>query len=71
MTISLYKDITHIKSISYDDTSWCGETIGIEFHFKDAEHAALHGVFTDRAVLCPKCVDIIKKYLDRVRAIND
>lgn len=34
----------HIKAICEDNKAWCGETLSdINFHFKDAEHAAMNG----------------------------
>lgn len=50
--------VSHIKSI-HDETSWCGETLGAEFHFKSVEQAVLNGIHESKHIACEKCTGLI------------
>jgi hypothetical protein len=59
--------MNHIKTTNDDNQSWCGKTIGLEFHFKDAEQAALNGIHGSKTA-CPHCIDRIIECLNKNRS---
>lgn len=62
--------MNHVKTNAEDNRSWCGESLGAEFYFKDAEHAALNGVYQGQQKICPKCAKNIIKALASNLAID-
>jgi hypothetical protein len=57
--------MNHIKSTN-DDNSWCGKSLGIDFHFKDAEQAALNGLHGSKSM----CIECIEKVIECLRKNN-
>lgn len=51
--------IAHIKRTSDDNKSWCNKELGTDFHFKDAELAAIAGINPTETKACSKCIDTI------------
>jgi hypothetical protein len=63
--------MNHIKIADQESHSWCDEIIGVEFHFKDIEQAALNGIYGTKTV-CGKCLERIIQCLDKnKRAYGD
>lgn len=58
--------MNHIKNTNDDNRSWCGKPLTLEFHFKDAEQAALNGIHGSKTI-CPECVDYVIECLKRNR----
>lgn len=56
----------HVGKSSEQDQSWCGVRI-TDMYFKNAEFAALSGLFESKSTLCPQCVDAIIECLQRNR----
>lgn len=61
--------MNHIKSANDDNHSWCGKPLGIEFHFKDAEQAALNGLHGSKSI-CVECIDKVIECLTKNNPIN-
>lgn len=65
--------MTHIKNTMEENTSWCGEILGVSFlnfYFKDVEHAIYngkHGVLP----MCKSCIAAIVICLQNERKINE
>lgn len=60
--------MSHIKLTSDEARSWCGVPLSGEYyHFKDAEAAALHGLYPGDTELCPDCVQKIIECLEKKR----
>lgn len=62
--------MSHIKTELEENRSWCGEQLGTDFYFKNAELAALSGASpTDEKnhSICTKCIDTIVRCLDNGR----
>ena len=56
--------MSHIKSATDDDVSWCGEPLGtIEPYFRSLDQAAMNGMFPSNRKTCRECVDISVKSL--------
>ena len=53
----------HIKNTCEQDKSWCGELLGVEFHFKDIEKAAINGLMGGELKICSFCVCKVMHYL--------
>jgi hypothetical protein len=58
--------MSHIRTDTDESKSWCGETLGMEFFFKNAEMAAINGMHESKPV-CNKCIDIIIHCLEKGR----
>lgn len=60
----------HIKNNYTENDSWCGESLGNEFYFKDLEHLVLTGSLDDankpEVFVCVHCINKIIKYLNSV-----
>jgi hypothetical protein len=67
----LNPQITHVKLTSANNTAWCGEVLGVEKYFGDAEQAALNGLYDVKKIICEKCVKLISFYLHEGMFIND
>jgi hypothetical protein len=59
--------MSHIKITNDENKSWCNEILGIEFYFKDAEHAALNGIYESKSFVCGACIDAIVNNLEKKR----
>lgn len=56
----------HIRSLKYEDQSWCGELLKIaEFHFKTVEQAVMNGLHPGKIVACIQCTKKIINCLGR------
>jgi len=47
------------------ETTWCGRTLGSEFHFVDAEHAVCNAVQDRRLLICPACAAALVAVITR------
>lgn len=57
----------HIGTDTDNDHGWCGERLTNEFHFRNAECAALNGVHGQEANVCPRCIEIISSCLEIIK----
>lgn len=61
--------MSHVKTELEENKSWCGEILGAEFYFANAELAAINGLSkTWDHFICHKCVDSIQKALEITKA---
>lgn len=56
----------HIKKTTEDNSGWCGELLGSDFYFKDAEAAAISGMYEPKQS-CPNCVN---KIIENIIKLN-
>jgi len=56
--------MNHIKITNDDNRSWCGKPLETDFYFKDAEQAALNGIYGNK-IICSECVNFIVECLNR------
>jgi hypothetical protein len=56
--------MNHVRMSTDENHSWCGLTLGIDFHFKDAEHAAVNGLHGSLS-MCGECIEKIITCLTR------
>lgn len=59
--------MSHVKATHTENHSWCNEILGIEFYFKDAEHAALSCLQETKTFICAACIDAIALNLEKKR----
>lgn len=57
----------HIQCTTDLGKGWCGEILGNEFYFDDAEKAALAAKYKNEHTACDFCVKEIFKYLNNER----
>ena len=64
--------MSHIKSATDDDKSWCGEPLGtIEPYFKSIDQAAMNGMFPSNRKTCRECVETsVKSLLNNLNEDN-
>ena len=56
----------HVKT-EIGEMAWCGTTIGNEFHFKNAELAALSGLHDPKSGVCASCLHEISAALENLK----
>ena len=59
--------MSHIKTESDDDKSWCGVALGNEFYFKNAEYAAIGGIRERKPSVCNRCIEEVIACLQNVK----
>ncbi len=61
----------HIKTESEDDRSWCNTPLSTDMYFKNAEAAALYGMYDKKPTLCPECVEMVTACLRNASIIDE